>query len=288
LSTDPKRKLIGDDEHVWSDTGVFNIEGGCYAKCINLDKEKEPDIYNAIKFGSILENVVYDNNTRKVDFDDNTITENTRASYPIEFINGAKTSGTGNHPKNVILLTCDAFGVLPPVSKLTPAQAMYHFLQGYTAKVAGTEIGVTEPEATFSSCFGAPFLVWHPTKYAQLLSEKLNKFGATAFLINTGWTGGQYGVGKRISLKHTRAIIDAIHDGSLLKEEFVPDVFGLLVPKKCKGVPDEILSPKNAWKDKTHYAQNEKKLHDLFAANFQKYINEASEDVIKAGPSKIE
>ncbi|CAI7860224.1 unnamed protein product [Closterium sp. NIES-54] len=244
LSTDPHRLLIGDDEHTWSDDGVANIEGGCYAKCINLSREKEPDIYNAIRFGAVLENVVFDAHTRVVDYDDNSITENTRASYPIEYIPNAKIPCTAGHATNVILLTCDAFGVLPPVSRLTLEQTMYHFISGYTAKVAGTEMGVTEPEATFSACFGAAFLMWHPFKYASLLAEQMKKHGTTAWLVNTGWTGGSYGVGSRMSIKSTRAIIDAIHDGSLLKEEFVTTpVFGLQVPTKCSGVPSEVLQP---------------------------------------------
>eukprot|EP00475_Leptophrys_vorax_P006260 TRINITY_DN1384_c0_g1_i1.p1 TRINITY_DN1384_c0_g1~~TRINITY_DN1384_c0_g1_i1.p1 ORF type:complete len:553 (-),score=74.23 TRINITY_DN1384_c0_g1_i1:436-2094(-) len=244
LSTDPNRYLIGDDEHTWSDDGVANIEGGCYAKCINLSKEKEPDIYNAIRFGSVLENVVFDPHTRVVDFDDGSITENTRVSYPIEYIPNAKIPCVAGHANNVILLTCDAFGVLPPVSRLTLEQTMYHFISGYTAKVAGTEMGITEPEATFSACFGAAFMMWHPYKYATLLAERMKKHGTTAWLVNTGWTAGGYGVGHRMSIKHTRAIIDAIHDGSLLKAETVTtSVFGLLVPKECANVPAECLLP---------------------------------------------
>src|SRR5690606_18981809 len=214
-SADPRRKLIGDDEHCWTDRGVFNIEGGCYAKAIHLSAEKEPEIYQAIRFGSVLENVVYDPTTRVVDFDDDSITENTRCSYPVEYIPNAKLPCVGGHPGNVILLTCDAFGVLPPVSRLTPAQTMYHFISGYTAKVAGTEMGIDEPQATFSACFGAAFMVWHPTKYAELLAQQMREHGSNAWLVNTGWTGGPYGQGKRMSLAHTRAIIDAIHDGSL-------------------------------------------------------------------------
>ncbi|MBL4632727.1 MAG: phosphoenolpyruvate carboxykinase (ATP), partial [Kofleriaceae bacterium] len=213
LSADPKRLLIGDDEHCWSDDGVFNIEGGCYAKVINLSAEAEPDIFNSLRFGSVLENVVYDENSREVDYENVSITQNTRGSYPIDYIESAKIPCLGGHPKNVIFLTCDAFGVLPPVSKLTSAQAMYHFISGYTAKVAGTEMGVTEPEATFSPCFGGPFMVWHPAKYAELLAQKIEDNGATVWLVNTGWSGGAYGVGSRMSLKYTRAIIDAIHSG---------------------------------------------------------------------------
>ncbi|MEQ1634930.1 MAG: phosphoenolpyruvate carboxykinase (ATP), partial [Planctomycetota bacterium] len=246
LSADPRRKLIGDDEHCWSDKGVFNIEGGCYAKCINLSPEGEPEIYQAIRYGSVLENVVYDKDTRSVDYTNQSITENTRCSYPVEYIPNAKIPCTGGHPKNVILLTCDAFGVLPPVSKLTPDQCMFHFISGYTAKVAGTEMGVTEPEATFSACFGAAFMVWHPAKYAELLAAQIQKRGSQAWLVNTGWSGGGHGVGKRMSLRYTRAILDAIHDGSLAKAETVTDpVFGLIVPKTCANVPAEILNPKN-------------------------------------------
>jgi len=214
LSADPNRKLIGDDEHGWSSKGVFNIEGGCYAKCIDLTEEAEPDIYGAIRFGTVLENVNFDA-SRAVDFHDTNITENTRASYPIEFISNAKIPCVGQHPKNLVLLCCDAFGVLPPVSKLSPEQAMYHFISGYTAKVAGTEMGVTEPTATFSACFGGAFLVWHPAKYAAMLADMMEEHNTTAWLVNTGWTGGAYGTGHRVSLKHTRAIVDAIHSGEL-------------------------------------------------------------------------
>jgi ATP-dependent phosphoenolpyruvate carboxykinase len=215
LSADPKRRLIGDDEHVWGDDGIFNIEGGCYAKAIDLTPENEPDIFHALRFGSVLENVVFDDEGHHVDFHDTSITQNTRGAYPIEFIKNAKVPCVAGHPTDIIFLTCDAFGVLPPVSKLTPEQAMYHFISGYTAKVAGTEMGVTEPAATFSACFGAPFLVWHPAKYAELLAEKLTKHKASVWLINTGWSGGSYGLGARIKLKFTRAIIDAIHAGTL-------------------------------------------------------------------------
>ncbi|MEM7788019.1 MAG: phosphoenolpyruvate carboxykinase (ATP), partial [Bacteroidota bacterium] len=223
LSADPDRALIGDDEHCWDDNGVFNIEGGCYAKAIDLSAESEPEIYNAIRYGTVLENVVYDEVTREVDYHDTSITQNTRASYPIEHIDNAKIPCVGGHPSNVIFLTADAFGVLPPVAKLTPEQAMYHFISGYTAKVAGTEVGVTEPVATFSACFGAPFMVWHPSTYAELLAEKIDRHGSDVWLVNTGWTGGPYGTGNRMSLAHTRAIIDAIHDGSLAQAPTVRD-----------------------------------------------------------------
>ena len=285
LSADPKRKLIGDDEHCWTDDGVFNIEGGCYAKVIDLSREAEPDIYNAIRFGAVLENVVFDPASREVDYTNSSITENTRCSYPVEYIDNAKIPGTGGVPDNVVFLTCDAFSVLPPVSRLDPAQAMYHFISGYTAKVAGTEMGVTEPQATFSSCFGAPFLVWHPTKYAELLAERIRKTGANVWLVNTGWTGGPYGVGKRMSIAHTRAIIDAIHDGSLAKADTVADpVFGVAVPTACPGVPDEVLVPKNAWADKAAYDEQARHLAGLFHANFEKYADQASDEIKAAAP----
>jgi phosphoenolpyruvate carboxykinase (ATP) len=285
LSADPNRALIGDDEHCWSERGVFNIEGGCYAKAINLSREHEPEIYNAIRFGAVLENVVFGRRTREVDYTDAGITENTRCSYPIEYIPNAKIPCVAGHPKNVIMLTCDAFGVLPPVSKLTPEQAMYHFISGYTAKVAGTEVGVKEPEATFSACFGAPFMVWHPTKYAEMLAERIRKHGASTWLVNTGWTGGGYGVGKRISIPHTRAIIDAIHNGELDQAETVDDgLFGLKVPKKITGVPDEILTPKKTWPDSAKYDEAARRLAHLFEANFTQYAAKASEAVRRAGP----
>ncbi|HTJ81867.1 MAG TPA: phosphoenolpyruvate carboxykinase (ATP) [Polyangiaceae bacterium] len=285
LSADPKRKLIGDDEHVWSDDGVFNIEGGCYAKAINLTEEQEPDIFRAIRFGSVLENVVYDEKTRVVDYTNVSITDNTRCSYPIEFIPNAKIPCVAGQPSNVLFLTCDAFGVLPPVARLTPEQAMYHFISGYTAKVAGTEMGVTEPQATFSSCFGQPFIVWHPTKYAELLAANIAKHKAKVWLVNTGWSGGGYGVGARMKLKYTRAIVDAIHSGELEKVETVEDpIFGIQVPKQCSGVPAEILQPKSTWTDKAAYDAAAKKLAALFADNFKKYADQASEAVRKAGP----
>ncbi len=285
LSADPSRKLIGDDEHCWTDSGIFNIEGGCYAKCINLSKENEPQIYNAIRFGAILENTAQDPTTHDVQYHDVSITENTRCSYPIEFIDNAKIPCVGSHPKNIILLTCDAFGVLPPVARLTPEQAMYHFISGYTAKVAGTEVGVTEPETTFSACFGAAFLVWHPTKYAELLAEKIKKHGSTAWLVNTGWSGGAYGVGQRIKLKNTRAIIDAIHDGSLLNAQYQTDpVFGLAFPTTCPGVPSEILNPQNTWTDKGGFEKVAKALAAKFKSNFAAYADQASADIKSAGP----
>ena len=286
LSADAGRKLIGDDEHCWTDNGIFNIEGGCYAKAINLTAESEPEIFNAIRFGTVLENVVYDKRAHTVDYTDISITENTRAAYPIDYIPNAKIPCVGGHPKNIILLTADAFGVLPPVSKLTPEQAMYHFISGYTAKVAGTEMGVTEPQATFSACFGAAFMVWHPSKYAELLAEKMATYGSSAWLINTGWTGGPYGVGSRMKLKYTRAIIDAIHDGSLDNVEYVTDpIFGLDVPTSCPNVPDELLIPKNTWQDGAAFDAQAHKLANLFINNFEKYKAGSSEAIINAGPA---
>ncbi len=285
LSADPHRLLIGDDEHCWSVDGIFNIEGGCYAKAIDLSAEAEPDIFRAIRSGAILENVVYDPDSRVVDYGDTSITENTRASYPIEYIPNAKLPCMGGHPSHVIFLTCDAFGVLPPVSKLTPDQAMYHFISGYTAKVAGTEMGVTEPQATFSPCFGGPFLVWHPTKYAEILADKLRRHGAQTWLVNTGWTGGGYGVGKRMSLTHTRAIIDAIHNGSLSDVPTAIDAtFGIAVPKECPGVPAEALLPRNTWQSGADYDDTARKLAHLFRDNFRKYEDLASDAIRNAGP----
>jgi phosphoenolpyruvate carboxykinase (ATP) len=285
LSADPARGLIGDDEHCWSDDGIFNIEGGCYAKVINLSSEQEPEIFNALRFGSVLENVIFDPNSRAVNYADVRITDNTRGAYPIEHIANAKVPCVGPHPSNVIFLTCDAFGVLPPVSRLTPAQAMYHFISGYTAKVAGTEEGVTDPEATFSACFGAPFLVWHPTKYAEMLADKLRTHGCPTWLVNTGWSGGGYGVGSRMKLRITRAIIDAIHSGSLKDVPTVEDpIFGLHVPVSCPGVPSEVLVPRNAWADKDAYVRAANKVSTLFRKNFEKYADRASAEVLAAAP----
>jgi phosphoenolpyruvate carboxykinase (ATP) len=285
LSADPKRRLIGDDEHVWSDTGVFNIEGGCYAKAIDLSAEREPDIFQALRFGAVLENVVFDPETHEVDYTDISITENTRGAYPIEFIHNAQIPCVAGHPTDIIFLTCDAFGVLPPLSKLTTEQAMYHFISGYTAKVAGTEDGVTEPSATFSACFGAPFLVLHPAKYAELLAAKLKDHAANVWLVNTGWTGGGHGVGSRIKLRYTRAMLDAIHAGALKDAPTQPDpTFGIQVVTRCPNVPDEVLVPANAWNDKTAYAAASKKLAGLFTGNFKKYEAGASAEVKAAGP----
>lgn len=285
LSADQSRQLIGDDEHCWTDTGVFNIEGGCYAKCINLSAEKEPEIFNAIRFGSVLENTVQDSKTHEVDYDNVSLTQNTRCSYPIEYIDNAKIPCVGPHPKNIIFLTCDAFGVLPPVSRLTPEQAMYHFISGYTAKVAGTEEGVTEPQTTFSACFGAPFLVCHPTRYAEMLAAKMNEHGANAWLINTGWSGGSYGDGSRISLKYTRAIIDSIHRGTLQSAEFSNDpVFGLSIPNGCEDVPSEILNPRSTWSDGAAYDSAASKLAAAFRENFKTYEDQAASEIVAAGP----
>ena len=286
LSADPERSLIGDDEHGWSDDGVFNYEGGCYAKIIKLNPEAEPDIYRTTTmFGTILENTVFDKETRKPDLDDATITENTRASYPLESIPNIVESGKAGHPQNIIMLTADAFGVLPPVSKLTPEQAMYHFISGYTAKVAGTEAGVTEPTATFSTCFGAPFMVLHPSVYAELLKKKMNDHKATCWLVNTGWSGGAYGVGKRMSIKHTRAMIRAILNGELEKVETIADpTFGVLVPTSCPEVPEEVLQPRNTWADKEAYDAKAKHLANLFNENFKKFEDGVSEEVKNAAP----
>ncbi|HEY0992253.1 MAG TPA: phosphoenolpyruvate carboxykinase (ATP) [Kofleriaceae bacterium] len=285
LSADPKRLLIGDDEHCWTDQGIFNIEGGCYAKVIKLSKEQEPDIWNALGFGAVLENVTYESTTHLVDYDNTSITENTRGSYVLDTIPNAKLPAVGGHPRNVIFLTADAFGVLPPVSKLTPGQAMYHYISGYTAKVAGTEVGVKDPEPTFSPCFGGPFLVWHPTKYAEMLAERLKKHDAQTWLVNTGWSGGSYGVGSRIKLKYTRAIIDAIHSGALADVPTQIDpVFGLAVPTECPEVPTEMLQPRNTWADKAGYDEKARKVASLFRENFKKYEGQASAEVRAGGP----
>ena len=285
LSADPKRLLIGDDEHCWTDQGVFNIEGGCYAKTIDLTNQNEPDIFQALHFGAILENVVIDEDDRHVDFSNASITQNTRGAYPIEFIKNAKIPCLAGHPTDVIFLTCDAFGVIPPVSKLTPAQAMYHFISGYTAKVAGTEVGVTEPEATFSPCFGGPFLVWHPAKYAGLLAEKMAKHHTNVWLVNTGWSGGAYGTGHRMKLAYTRSIIDAIHSGSLKDAPTVADpVFGFHVVVEAPNVPKEILIPRQTWKDQAAFDATAAKLAGLFRKNFAKYESDASPETIAAGP----
>jgi phosphoenolpyruvate carboxykinase (ATP) len=286
LSTDPRRSLIGDDEHCWTDSGIFNIEGGCYAKVIHLSPQHEPEIFQAIRYGAVLENVVYDDSTHEVNYDDASITENTRVAYPIEFIPGAKIPCVAGHPKNIVFLTCDAFGVLPPVSRLSPEQAMYHFISGYTAKVAGTEMGVSEPTATFSACFGAAFLVWHPAKYAELLADRIRKHNANVWLVNTGWSGGGYGAGKRMSLKVTRAIIDAIHDGSLAESLTRPDpTFKFNVPVACGNLPANILWPRDAWANVESYDQTANRLAELFRDNFRKFEEGCSDAIRAAGPS---
>ncbi len=285
LSTDPKRKLIGDDEHGWDDHGVFNFEGGCYAKVINLDSKSEPEIYGAIKKAALLENVVADDNG-KVDYEDGSRTENTRVSYPIEHIENHEASLMAGHPSNIIFLTADAFGILPPVSKLTRDQAMYYFLSGYTAKVAGTERGVTEPVATFSACFGEAFLPLHPTVYAKLLGEKIDKHNVNVYLVNTGWTGGAYGVGKRMSIKDTRACINAILDGSINESEFdVTRTFALHVPKTLGDINPDVLNPRNAWENKEEFDNKRDELAQMFIENFKKYQTEDSAfDFSAAGP----
>lgn len=283
LSADPERRLIGDDEHGWSNEGVFNFEGGCYAKVIKLSEEAEPDIYRTTKmFGTILENVVYDLSARVIDLDDSRKTENTRASYPLTSISNIVPEGRGGNPRNIIMLTADAFGVLPPVSRLTPEQAMYHFLSGYTAKVAGTERGIKEPEATFSTCFGAPFMVLHPGVYADLLGKKMEQHNAACWLVNTGWSGGPYGVGQRMKISYTRAMIRAILNGELASIETVADpIFGVNVPVSCPGVPAEVLQPRNTWEDKAAYDRQAADLARRFNENFKKYEAGVS-DAIKA------
>ncbi|WP_096551634.1 phosphoenolpyruvate carboxykinase (ATP) [Ureibacillus thermosphaericus] len=283
LSADSDRKLIGDDEHGWSDNGVFNIEGGCYAKTINLSAEKEPEIYNAIRFGTVLENVVIDSESRIPDYDDNSLTENTRAAYPIHYIDNIVTPSIAGHPKTIIFLTADAFGVLPPISKLTKEQAMYHFLSGFTSKLAGTERGVTSPEPVFSTCFGSPFLPLPATKYAEMLGEKIDEHNVQVFLVNTGWTGGEYGVGSRMKLSYTRAMVRAAISGKLNDVETKQDgIFGLHIPTAIEGVPSEVLDPREAWKDKEAYDQKARYLADLFKENFKKF-NNVSEDILKKG-----
>jgi len=279
LSADPKRYLIGDDEHCWSDDGIFNIEGGCYAKAANLTPKSGPEIFAALRFGAVLENVVLEDD-HTVDYADTSITENTRGAYPLNFIRNANILTLAHHPTDIVFLTCDAFGVLPPVSSLTPAQAMYHFVSGYTAKVAGTEVGVKEPTATFSPCFGGPFLVWHPNKYAELLATKIKTHETRVWLVNTGWNGGSFGTGKRIKLTFTRAIIDAINSGALATAKTQPDpVFGLSVVAECPHVPEEILIPRNTWADKSAYDAVARKLAELFRNNFKPYEGSVSPDV---------
>lgn len=286
LSADPKRFLIGDDEHGWSDNGIFNIEGGCYAKAVYLTMESEPEIFEALKFGSVLENVVYDKSHRHVDFNDTSITQNTRGAYPIEFMRNARIPCVADHPSDIIFLTCDAFGILPPVAKLTPEQAMYYFISGYTAKVAGTEVGITEPEATFSPCFGGPFLVWHPSVYAKLLAEKIRKHDANVWLVNTGWSGGSYGTGSRMPLRYTRTIIDGIHSGTLVSVPVVLDpIMGLDIVSSCEGVPDRMMQPRLSWEHPTAFDAASRKLAARFRSNFEKYAAAVELNVTESGPA---
>ena len=285
LSADPNRRLIGDDEHGWSDRGIFNFEGGCYAKVIRLSAEAEPQIHNAIKFGSLLENVVVDPATRAIDYDSDAITENTRATYPVEYIPNCVIPGVGGHPRNVFFLACDAFGVLPPIAKLTPAMASYHFLSGFTAKLAGTESGVDEPQPTFSTCFGAPFMPLHPTRYAEMLAARLSKHGVSCWLVNTGWSGGGVGTGKRMKIAITRSLLTAALEGRLEKSKFTADpVFNVLVPDSCQGVDTSVLTPRNTWKDGVAYDKKARELATMFTKNFEQYRNYASAEVASAGP----
>jgi len=284
LSADPLRRLIGDDQHGWSENGVFNFEGGCYAKMIKLSKEKEPQIWDAMKFGSVLENVLIDDKTRVPDYDSEIYTENTRGAYPLDYIPGAVIPSIGDHPRAVIFLTADAFGVLPPVAKLDPHMASYHFMSGYTSKLAGTERGIVEPQTTFSSCFGEPFLPLSPVKYAEMLAEKVRRHGSTVWLVNTGWAGGSYGVGKRMDITLTRAIITAILDGSLKDAEFkLHPIFNVWVPTSCNGVDAHLLDPRSMWADKEAYDKTAKDLASRFVKNFSKF-KDATAEIIAAGP----
>lgn len=289
LSADPSRNLIGDDEHGWSDEGIFNFEGGCYAKVIFLSPTAEPQIYACTrKFGTVLENVVFDPVTRLLDLDDESLTENTRAAYPLDYIDNAVPEKMAGHPNNIIMLTCDASGVMPPIAKLTPEQAMYHFISGYTSKVSGTEIDLgKEPEITFSACFGAPFMVHHPYYYAELLKNKVEKYGVNCWLVNTGWSGGPYGIGKRMSIHHTRTLLNAALDGKLLDVEYRTDpIFGFEVPRSCEGVPEKVLNPVETWEDPDAYQEKYLQLAALFIENFKKFKEGCPEEIIKAGPRK--
>jgi phosphoenolpyruvate carboxykinase (ATP) len=287
LSADPTRRLIGDDEHGWSDQGVFNFEGGCYAKVIGLSESAEPEIYATThRFGTVLENVPFDPVTRYIDLDDDTLTENTRASYPLEFIDNAVPEKRAGHPRNIILLTCDASGVMPPIARLSPNQALYQFISGYTSKIGGTEVGLRdEPEITFSACFGGPFMVHHPYKYAELLKRKIERYGVTCWLVNTGWVGGPYGVGKRISIRHTRALLNAALCGELADVEYYQDpVFGFEVPKSCPNVPDSVLEPWSSWPSRADYDKRYKDLAHRFLDNFAKFESQTPQEVVDAGP----
>jgi phosphoenolpyruvate carboxykinase (ATP) len=285
LSADPNRKLIGDDEHGWTNDSVFNFEGGCYAKVIDLSEEKEPEIFRAIKPGALVENVTFIDGTNQIDFHSSKITENTRVSYPLNYISNAQEPSIGGLPKNIFFLTCDASGVFPPISKLTPGQAMYQFISGYTAKVAGTEAGVTEPKLTFSACFGAPFLPLHPGQYAEMLGKKMNEQNVNVWMVNTGWSGGPYGVGHRMKLSYTRAMITAALNGDLDDVQFEQHpVFGMMMPKSCPNVPDEILNPRNTWDNKAAYDAKAKDLAQQFVKNFEKYASGVSEEILAAAP----
>ncbi|PLR79439.1 phosphoenolpyruvate carboxykinase (ATP) [Bacillus sp. V3-13] len=285
LSADPNRRLIGDDEHAWSQNGVFNIEGGCYAKCINLSREKEPQIFDAIRFGSVLENVVINNETRVADYDDSTLTENTRAAYQLQAMDNIVDPSIAGHPNTIVFLTADAFGVLPPISRLTKEQAMYHFLSGYTSKLAGTERGITSPQATFSTCFGSPFLPLPATRYAEMLGEKIDEHNAKVFLVNTGWTGGEYGVGSRMKLSYTRAMVQAALDGELNNAETAKDeIFGLEIPLHIPGVPDEVLQPNKTWADQEQYKRKATELAAKFRENFKKFSGVPADIEEKGGP----
>jgi len=284
LSADPNRMLIGDDEHGWSDRGVFNFEGGCYAKCINLNRDAEPQIWDAIKFGTVLENVVLDKEKMMPNFNDSSLTENTRAAYPLDYIPGAIIPSLGGNPNVIIFLTADAFGVMPPIARLTKESAMYHFMSGYTSKLAGTERGITEPKGTFSECFGAPFMSRHASVYAKLLGEKITKHNTTVYLVNTGWSGGPYGIGKRMNINHTRRMVTAALTGELDAIKYRhDDIFNLEVPTECPGVPSEVLNPRNTWSEKDAYDNSAKKLAQMFVENFRKFGN-VSPEIIGAGP----
>lgn len=288
LSADPNRNLIGDDEHGWSNEEVFNFEGGCYAKCIDLSEEKEPDIFNAIKGGALLENISFKEGTNEPDYMSGEKTENTRVSYPIHHIKNIQDPSVGPIPKNIFFLTCDAFGVLPPISKLTSGQAMFHFISGYTAKVAGTEAGITEPQTTFSACFGAPFMPLHPTFYAEMLGKKMAENKVNVWLVNTGWSGGEYGVGSRIKLNYTRSMITAALNGQLNEVDYTQhEVFGLRMPVTCPNVPDELLFPKNTWKDKSAYDVKANELANAFNANFKQFANNANKEILQAAPKAL-
>jgi len=287
LSADPERRLIGDDEHGWSDNGIFNFEGGCYAKVIGLSREAEPDIYETTrKFGTILENVAIDVHTRRIDLDDDGLTENTRAAYPITHIPTAIREGISGHPQNIIFLTTDAFGIMPPIARLTPEQAMYHFISGYTSKIGGTEKGLgKEPKATFSACFGAPFMVLHPYSYASILARRIERYSVNIWLVNTGWSGGEYGVGKRMKIAHSRAVVKAALSGAMDSVEYIKDpIFGFEVPQKCPGVPEEILNPRETWKNPSDYDAKAKELAGRFVENFKEYEDNVPEEVFNEQP----